>query len=248
LIPERAVLVAAARRDLHTPPQDGVVDLGNPHSPNLEGLAAARAAVVVGDRGIHGRLEPDLARGGARVVLLDTNGVDATLEGLAALGEQLGDGGALRRRGDAFRARLAELHLGKAVSVLPLFGTPDSFFVVTGRAWLGDLLEKLGFELPAAGDAGGERFPGLVPVSDELLVTLRPDLVVLVAHGDPRTLREALVQKTAPGGPWSSVGRSASLGVQVLPPELFASNPGLGMERAAEALVALAAPAAGRAP
>jgi iron complex transport system substrate-binding protein len=126
--------------------------------------------------------------------------------------------------------------------VLALFGTPDSFFVITERTWIGDLLARLGFELPALTAAESPRFPGFVPVSDELLVTLRPELVLLVAHGDPAALREALARKTAEGGPWSAVGRAASRGVEVLDPHVFGSNPGFGMDRAAKALVALAEP------
>lgn len=238
-IPDHALLVAAARSDLHTPPAAGVADLGNPHAPDLEGLVGSRPALVVGDRMLHARLEADLARGGAKVLLLDTTSVDATLAALAGLGDAVGDGGALRQRSESLRAALGGLRLAKPVPVLPLFGTPDSFFVVTERTWLGDLLAQLGFELPAAGNDTGGRFPGFVPVSDELLVTLRPELVLLVAHGDPRTLRESLERKTAADGPWGSVGKSATLGVRILPPDLFSSNPGLAMDRAAQALVAM---------
>jgi iron complex transport system substrate-binding protein len=241
-IPEHAQLVASARRDLRTPLPD-VVDLGNPHSPDLEALAAARPQLVVGERTLHARLEADLARSGARVLLLDTSGVDATLGGLVELGRQLGDGEELKQRAAAVRDSLAALRLAKPVPVLALFGTPDSFFVITERTWIGDLLARLGFELPVLTAAESPRFPGFVPVSDELLVTLRPELVLLVAHGDPAALREALARKTAEGGPWSAVGRAATRGVRVLDPHVFGSNPGFGMDRAAKELVALAEPA-----
>ena len=50
LVPAQAQLVAVARRDLRAPLPAGLVDLGNPHSPDLEGLAAARPGVVVAYR------------------------------------------------------------------------------------------------------------------------------------------------------------------------------------------------------
>src|SRR5262249_42933895 len=158
--------------------------------------------------------------------------VDATLDGLVKLGAELGDAAPLRARADAVRAELASLHLAAPVSVLPLFGTPSSFFVLTQRAWLGALLEQLGFVLPDLG-AAGERMAGFVPVSDEKLATLRPQLVLLIAHGDPAALRDALEKRLADGGPWASLRGSATLGVHVLRPELFSSNPGFGMDRAA---------------
>jgi iron complex transport system substrate-binding protein len=243
LVPEQAQLVAVARRDLRAPLPAGLVDLGNPHSPDLEGLAAARPGVVVGEKGLHARMEPDLARGGAKVLLIDTTSVGSTLAGLVALGELVGDEKVIAARTAELQAEIAKQKLGKPVAVLPLFGTPDSFFVVTKQTWLGDLLDQLGFALPAPSGSGDARFPGFVPVSDEFLVTLRPELVLLVAHGDPAALRETLTRKTSDGGPWSAVGKAATLGVQVLDPRVFGSNPGLGMGRAAEALLKLTAPA-----
>jgi iron complex transport system substrate-binding protein len=241
LVPAHGTLVAAARRDLRAPLPEGVADLGNPHSPNLEALAAAKPGIVVGEKMLHGRIEPDLAASGAKVLLIDTSSVDATLAGLVQLGALVGDEKPIAARADALRADLAKQKLAKPVPVLPLFGTPDSFYVVTKQTWLGDLLDELGFELPATSAPGDKRFPGFVPVSDEFLVTLRPELVLLVAHGDPRALEETLVRKTSEGGPWSAVGKSAKLGVRVLDPHVFGSNPGLGMDKAAEELTALVA-------
>ena len=72
--PEDEVLVVASvRRSLREPVAAGLVDLGNPHSPNLEQLASARPALVVGDAAIHARLEEPVARLGARLMLLDTS-------------------------------------------------------------------------------------------------------------------------------------------------------------------------------
>jgi iron complex transport system substrate-binding protein len=241
LVPAQATLVAVARRDLRAPLPEGLVDLGNPHSPNFEALAGARPAVVVGDKMLHGRMAADLGAGGAKVLLIDTTSVDSTLAGLVELGALVGDAKTIAARTDALRADIAKHKLAKPIPVLPLFGTPDSFYVVTKQTWLGDLLDQLGFELPATTGAGDKRFPGFVPVSDEFLVTLRPELVLLVAHGDPRALEETLVRKTSNGGPWSAVGKAAKLGVRVLDPQVFGSNPGLGMGRAAEELSALAA-------
>jgi iron complex transport system substrate-binding protein len=241
LVPGKATLVAAARRDLRTPLPEGVVDLGNPHSPNLEALAGARPGVVVAEKMLHARMEPDLAAGGAKVLLIDTTSVESTLAGLVELGKLVGDEKPIAARADALRAEIAKHRLAKPVPVLPLFGTPDSFYVVTKQTWLGDLLVQLGFELPATSAPGDKRFPGFVPVSDEFLVTLRPELVLLVAHGDPKALEETLVRKTSEGGPWSSVGKAAKLGVRVLDPRVFGSNPGLGMGKAAEGLAALVA-------
>src|SRR5690606_8071544 len=87
---------------------------------------------------------------------------------------------------------------------------------------------------------GDERFPGLLALSDERLASLRPSLVLLVAHGDPNAIEAAFAQRTAEGGPWSGLRAEADRGVHALDPALFTANPGLDVARAAEALVAMA--------
>lgn len=233
-----AQLVAGVRRELHKPLPADLIDLGNPHSPSMERLAEARPDLVVGDRAIHARLAPQLEQLGSRLLLLGTDSVAETLASLTSLSQALGGSKALDAQIDAVRSRIGQLE-GKADgSVVALFGAPGSFFVMTERAWLGDLARHVGFDL-AISQTGEERFPGLVSVSDEAMAMAHPDLVLLVAHGDPNRIKADLERRTATDGAWAGLA-GARLGIHVLDPQLFSANPGLDIVRAAEALVALA--------
>lgn len=236
----RATLVAGVRRDLHTPLPDGRIDLGNPHSPDLEGLALARPDLVVADAAVHARLAEPIEKLGVRLLLLETSTVAGTLEALEALSRAVGGSAAIDARVAAIRARLQSLEGRAQASIVALFGAPGSFYIMTERAWLGDLARYLGFELAIA-SSSNERFPGLVPVSDEALAMAHPDLVVLVAHGDPARIRAELERRTASGGAWAGLS-GATLGLHVLDPQLFSANPGLDLVRAAETLIGLGAP------
>ena len=237
-------VVASVRRDLRTP-VTGAADLGNAHSPSLEQLADARPTLVVADAGLHAAQAERLAIGGAEVLLLDTRSVAATLTGLDDVGTRVGAADAMRDETDAVRRRLETLVRGEPLPTLALFGAPGSFLVMTERTWLGDLMGQLGYRNVGDAVGGDERFPGLIALSDETLTTLRPELVLLVTHGDPAAIETAFAERTAGGGPWQMLQRSATRGVHVLDPRLFTANPGLGLAQAAEALRALgdAAPA-----
>lgn len=231
-------LVAGVRRVLHEPLPDGLVDLGNPHSPSLERLVEVHPDLVVADRAIHARLAPQIEKLGARVLLLGTDSVAETTASLDALSAALGRPAPLEARIAEVRARIGALADRSEASVVALFGAPGSFYVMTERAWLGDLARHVGLDL-AITASGDERFPGLVAVSDEAMAMAHPDLVLLVAHGDPNRIRADLERRTAEGGAWSGLA-GARLGIHVLDPDLFSANPGLEIVRAAEALVALA--------
>lgn len=238
LAPDRVQLVASVRRSMHHPLAEGLVDLGNPHSPNFENLAAARPELIIGDRGVHAAIAPRLRSLGAEVRLINTTGIDATLAALAEIAAAVGETPMLDRRISEVQKALSELSVESPSKVLALFGAPGTFYAFTDRAWLGQLVDELGFENLAPSE-GDERFPGLVVVSDEIISTMKPDIVVLVAHGDPRAIRADLMERTRSGGAWSSL-QSAGQGIHVLNPALFGSNPGLDLDRAARELLALA--------
>lgn len=237
LAPERVVVVASVRRSMREPLAPELIDLGNPHSPNFERLAEANADLIVIDRQIHAALAPRLRALGAEVQLIDASGIDHTMASLTALSEKVGPCPGLDDRIATVKISINSMRIERPLKVLPLFGAPGSFYAITDRAWLGQLLTGLGYE-NVAPSQGDERFPGLVVVSDEVISTLQPDLVVLVAHGDPRKIQADLVGRTLEGGAWASLG-SAAYGIHVLDPQLFAANPGLELDRAASELVAL---------
>jgi len=242
-----AVVVATVRRSLHQSPPEELADLGSAHSPSLESLARARADLVVGDAVLHAGLREELARVAGEVLLLRTDGVEATLGALEEVGRRVGAAEELSRAADATRERIARLALERPVPVLALFGAPGTFYALTSRTWLGDLLARLGFENAVDAGTGEERFPGIVALSDEVMATLRPELVLLVAHGDREKIQGAFESRIGSGGPWAGLGRSAHRGLHVLEPRLFAANPGLAMDEAARRLVELAGGEARRA-
>lgn len=235
-----ALVVAAARRDPRHAPA-GAVDLGSPHEPNLERLAASGAQLVIGDAHLHRVLEERLRRAGAEVMLVEATGVDATFDALRAIGERVGRGAAMAALVDEARRDLAAVSASRPASVLPVFGTPGSFRVITARAWLGDLVARVGLRNLAADVMPRSGSPGYVEISDEWLAAQRPDLAVLVVHGDPTAVRAAFEKRLVDRGVLAPGGSPSR--VAVLDPELFGSNPGLRIPAAARALVALGASA-----
>ncbi|MEM7410330.1 MAG: ABC transporter substrate-binding protein [Myxococcota bacterium] len=234
-------VVAGVRRSFTAPERTDVIDLGSPHHPNVERLATSRADLVIADALINGHLEEMLTRFGAEVMMIDTTSVEGIFAGLVAVGRRVGAEQALEQRVASAREGVNAQKVEAPLRVLALFGTPGKFQVITDQNWIGSLLDTLALENLGAGVRGEQRIPGFVAVSQEHLSTLRPDLVLLVAHGDPRAIQGELQKQLAGNGPLGQLGKSASHGVHVLRPDLFMGNPGLALPAAAEALAAYAA-------
>jgi iron complex transport system substrate-binding protein len=229
-------IVATVRRDMTTAPAPPIIDLGSPHAPSFEKLAEARPQVIVGDRQLHGALRDKLARSGAEVVLVGSDTVDATFDGLLEVGRRCRVEAPMAAQVENARRTLAGLALSQRTPALVIFGTPGSFLVVSNRTWLGDLVSRLNFDNVGAAATGQERHPGFVQVSDEVLAGLRPEVVLMVAHGDPEAIRTAFTKRLDGGGPWAGLRTAAVRGVHVLPPALFSQNPGLAVPEAAKLL------------
>jgi iron complex transport system substrate-binding protein len=238
LPPEQARLVATVRRSLHEPIAGGALDLGTPHAPSLERLAEARPRLVVAEQRLHATLADRLGAGGAEVLMVDTSSIDATFAGLVAVATRAGAAAEMEAHVAEARGTLAALKLAQPVPTLALFGTPGAFLAVTEQTWIGDLMTRLGFTSVAPSAPHGGAMPGYVPLSDEVLATLRPELLLLLSHGDPARV-QAEFSRRLEGGPWQGLRTSARRGVHVLDPVLFQANPGLAVVDAARALTAL---------
>lgn len=231
------VLVATTRSQSGWAPPDGVQDLGNGHSPDLERLAASGADLLVADRRWHGRFGERAAALGMRTFWIEAQGVEATLDELERLGDSVGHGERLRQATAAVRRELTTLRTAGSPTVLVVFGAPGGFLVATEATWLGDLLASLGARVvaPASTAAGPSAlsYPGYLPMADEFLAAARLDTVLLVAHGEPAAVEAAFSKE------WRRLRGGSSGRVITLDPARFSVNPGLGLSDAAAELVRL---------
>lgn len=236
-LPANRVEVVASVRRTPTDAVGGVTDLGSPHAPSLEALAGARPDLIVTDTAMHAALAPRLEEI-APILQIDASSVDGTFEALHQVGRAVGMEDAMRVRIEDARKSIEAQRMSEPVETLALFGTPGSLLAITSRTWLGDLLGAMNLENLAADLTGRETVPGYVLVSDEILATMRPELIVVVAHGDPAAVQAALDARLGPGGAWGALTETAS--VHVLDAGRFAGNPGLGMAEVARHLHRLA--------
>ena len=228
-VPAKALVVASTRRFVHAPPRAGLVDLGDGHAPNLELLIASAPDLVIADKRWHARFGERVEGTGAEVLWIEANSVDATFAALIEVGRRVGAETEMTAAVRDATTRLARLHAAGRPRSLALFGAPGSFLVISDRTWIGDLLRRLGYE-PVVPTEASERMPGYLAVSDEFLAATQPDVILLLAHGDPAAVAQAFAED------WKRI-RDSSPPVVPLDPALFATNPGLRLVEAAQSIL-----------
>lgn len=245
--------VAEVRATMHAPPPAGVADLGSAHQPNFEVLFAARPQLIVGDRVLHAALASRLEASGAEILLLDTSSVQGTLDGLAEVARRLDAAEAIASELARVEGALEAIEFAGAPEVLPLYGVPGRYLLVTDQTWIGDLIVRSGGSLTApiglaapalaqapaqapAPDRRSASATGYLQVNDEWMAAQRPDVVLLLTHGDPEAIEATFRQRIAEGGAWQPLAASVGDRIHALPPGLFSTNPGLGLADAALAI------------
>jgi iron complex transport system substrate-binding protein len=161
--------------------------------PNIEQLIAADPDVVIMSA-VYAQFVPQIgSTTDARIITMDTD----TLEDVRTHTRTLGELVNKQDRADAwvadFDAQLAASEpvesAGDPISVLAVFGTPQSFFAFLPDSYMGDLVETAGGRLITSDMTGHRFYRGLAPLSMEAVVQKDPQVILVVFHGPERAAR-----------------------------------------------------------
>lgn len=161
--------------------------------PNIEQLIAADPdLVIVSD--VYTQFVPQIeASTDARVITMDADTLEDVSAHTRTIGELVGKSEQAEQWIADFNAQLAASKpvesAGDPVSVLAVFGTPQSFYAFLPDSYLGDLVETAGGRLITSDLPAHRFFRGLAPLSMEAVVQKDPDVILVVFHGPERAAR-----------------------------------------------------------
>lgn len=175
-----------------------VLPLAHPNGPNIEQLAALRPNLVL-SAPIWRKGEAAMRRLRIKVVESDPTSVADVLTESQRLGSVLGR--SARGRQIALRQRreiiAAQRGIRRHPRVLLTLGVGRSTMAMLANSWGGDIIRYAGGRLITGGlRAGG----GFAQISDEKVVKANPDVIIVLPHGNPRSLpKVAQYMRNRPG-------------------------------------------------
>ena len=113
--------------------------------------------------------------------------------------------------------------------VLLIWGTPVSFSMALPNSRQGDVLRLAGGENIAVNPGTDARF---IPFSLEYAVQADPDYVLFMTHGNREKVQAQMEKTLAESSAWREIRAVREGRAIVLPPELFAVNPGPRIDEA----------------
>jgi len=228
---------------------EGIPTIAIDHSvgPNIEQIAAADPDVVIVSPSFARFVETIEAAADTTAIVLRIDSLDDVPAKAEQFGRLIGDEAAgerlaarLQRRID----RVAAPDVDESPTVFAMFGTPAANFAFLPDSYLGSMVEHLGGRLITDGSPASGMSTQLAPFSFEALVAADPDVILMVHHGPPGQMAEALADRPA----WSALKAVRSGRVHRVSERLFMTNPGPSAIEALTHLRTLLYPEAGDEP
>lgn len=214
-----------------------IPEVGNPHQPNFEQLAAIHPDVLVAGLSFQ-RQAANLEKQGTKVVYAETNSIEDIQKNITMFGGILNN----KTKADELNKKItdqieaAKDKKGDAVKTLLVYGAPGTFLVALPNSLSGDILAKAGGENIAADFEKSEEYPSYANLSIERIVERNPEVVMLITHGDPSGVKAAFEKEMEQSAAWKNLDAVKKGNVVVLRSDLFGANPGTKVTDALEVM------------
>ncbi len=205
--------------------------IGSTHELDLEKVALLQPDVVLGNSPMNEKDIPSVEGIGAQMVLSSANSVSDIQRQITLLGQLLGKEDRAQQLNDQLRQYMDSL-LQRSKSnetkpnVLLVYGAPGTYMAALPNSLSGNILELAGGRNIAADLPGLQSFPQYAQLSTERVVEANPDYVFIMTHGNSEEVKAGFLKEMQENQAWSSVKAVQNGGVDVLPADLFGTNPG----------------------
>lgn len=202
---------------------DQVTRIGNSHQPDLEQIVKLQPDVVLGPSSIKDSLEKNLTTTSLHTAYLPVDSLEElklTTVALGRLYKQEEKAEALLQKFAEQENEALKLAEGKTPpKVLFLFGSAESLMFMNENTFAGSLAQKLGASNVVSDVL--KLTETYIPLNMENIVEANPDVILLVAHGDPAAVAAKFEEDVKKNGAWEKLNAFKNGKMKTLDYSLF---------------------------
>ncbi|RJE86157.1 ferrichrome ABC transporter substrate-binding protein [Paenibacillus sp. 1011MAR3C5] len=202
---------------------DSVPRVGSSHQPDVEAIAGLQPDVILGPASIKENLEKQFEAAKLPTGYLPADSLDELKLSLSALGRLFQKEDAAKAYIEKFngdeQAAIATVEGKEAPSVLILFGSVESLMFMNENTFVGSLVKNLG-GVNVVSDVL-KLTETYTPLDMESIVEANPDMILLVAHGDPNAVSKKFEEDVKSSGAWEKLSAFQNGKLKALDYRLF---------------------------
>ncbi|WP_208591993.1 ABC transporter substrate-binding protein [Gracilibacillus suaedae] len=213
--------------------------IGSTHEIDLEQLTLAQPDVVLGNSQMNQKDIANIESLGAKMVLTNAQSYKNIKQQIKLFGEMLQNedqANQLINQLDEDMTNIQEQLPQESVRVLLVYGAPGTYMAALPNSLSGNLLELAGGENIASDFPSLEAYPQYAQINTERIIETDPEYIFLISHGNPEEVRDGFMKEMEQNPTWNTMDAVKDNKVEVLPSDLFGTNPGIRVTEAVEYL------------
>ncbi|SFL44226.1 iron complex transport system substrate-binding protein [Paenibacillus sp. 1_12] len=207
----------------------GVEQVGSTHGIDLEKIAFLSPEVVLGNHPLNTKDIPAVEGLGSKMVLTSANSIEDIKKQIVLFGQLLQKEDKASELTKAIDQKLQELQSTQSSvkpRVLMVYGAPGTYMAALNNSLSGDILVSAGGENIAADYPKLDNFPQYAQLNTEKILKSNPQLIVIMTHGSPEKVKDGFMKEMQQNAAWSSLEAVKNNHIEILPVDLFGTNPG----------------------
>lgn len=199
--------------------------IGNAHQPNFEQIASLKPDVLVANNGFQKNV-PTVEGQGTQVIISSANSVQDIQKNIELYGTVMKKEDKAKEINQKMNDQMKKYEKKSDVKALLVYGAPGTYLAALPTSLSGDILEKTGGKNIASDFPETKEYPQYAQLSVERIIEANPDVIYLITHGDPKSVKKAFEGEMMKNEAWKNLEAVKQNRVVILPPNLFGSNPG----------------------
>lgn len=199
--------------------------IGNAHQPNFEQIASLKPDVLVANNGFQKNV-PTVEGQGTQVIISSANSVQDIQKNIELYGTVMKKEDKAKEINQKMNDQMKKYEKKSDAKALLVYGAPRTYLAALPTSLSGDILEKTGGKNIASDFPETKEYPQYAQLSVERIIEANPDVIYLITHGDPKSVKKAFEGEMMKNEAWKNLEAVKQNRVVILPPDLFGSNPG----------------------
>lgn len=218
------------------PAAENVQQVGSTHEVDLEKITMLKPDVVLGNYPMNEKDIPAIEGVGSQLLLTGANSVHDIQSQITLFGQLLQKQAQAVKLNQQIDQQVAKLQKETASvskpKVLLVYGAPATYMAALPNSLSGNILEAAGGSNIAADFPGLQNFPQYAQLNTERIIEADPDYIFIMTHGNTEDVKAAFIKEMQENAAWNGIRAVKNNQVEVLPSDLFGTNPGTRVTKA----------------